>query len=103
VSDQFDEKLAESFVGKHLLVGMTYVDPTSEPIEQKQLHGTILRINPVEGVVIALHGSGEELSLPPDFRSFQAAPPGEYRLRATGEVVLNPDLLCNWVVEKPTH
>jgi hypothetical protein len=28
--------------------------------------------------------------------------PGEYRLRSTGEVVINPDYLAKWVVIKKT-
>jgi len=103
MAEDLDEKLAASFVGKHLLVGITYLNPADEPIEQKQAHGRILRINPGEGVVIALHDSGDEFKLPPDLGSFQVAPPGEYRLRGTGEVVVNPDLTCTWTVKKPAH
>jgi hypothetical protein len=103
MSDKFDEELAASFIGMHLLIGITYVDAAEQPIEQEQLHGHILRINPNEGVVIALSGSGQEFCLPPDLSSFQAASPGEYRLRSTGEVVVDPDLTCTWVVKQPPH
>ena len=101
-SDDFDEKLAASFVGKHLLIGVTYLDHAEEPIEQKQRHGRIVRINPREGVVVGLSDGGE-LKLPPDLRSFQVARPGEYRLRSTGEVVIDPDLTCTWVIKKAAH
>jgi len=37
-------------------------------------------------------------SLPPDLRSLKPAPAGEYRLRATGEIVRDPDYLATWVV-----
>jgi hypothetical protein len=33
--------------------------------------------------------------------AFEAAPPGEYRLRSSGEVVVNPDYITSWVVEAP--
>lgn len=103
MSEEYDEELAASFVGKYVLVGITYVDPAEQPIAQEQIHGRILRIDPVEGVVIARCGSGEEFKLPPDLGSFKVAPPGEYRLRSTGEVVVDPDLTCTWVIKRPSH
>ena len=93
---ELDLKLAESFVGKHLLVGVTYLDKNENVKEQKQFHGIISRINDSEGVVIASLESGEEFFLPPDLRNITEAHPGEYRLRSTGEVVVNPDLLAQW-------
>jgi hypothetical protein len=96
-----DDALAASYIGKHLLIGMTYLDHKQELIEQKQFHGEIIRINDHEGIVIRLHGSDKEFKLPPDTASLKAAPPGEYRLRATGEVVVNPDLLTTWTLTKP--
>jgi hypothetical protein len=100
-TDRIDQELAQSLVGKHILVGVTYVDSLDNVIEKKQMHGRILRINSSEGVVIALASSGDEFKLPPDLGSVQVAPPGEYRLRSTGEVVANPDLTATWVVKNP--
>ena len=34
----------DQYIGKHLLVGLTYVDHHDEVTEQRQLHGTITRI-----------------------------------------------------------
>jgi hypothetical protein len=101
LASKFDEELAASFVGKHLLIGLTYLDHLGEVVEQKQLHGEITRITPHEGVIISLAPSGDEFRLPPDLRSLQVAPPGEYRLRSTGEVVVNLDLLTQWTINKP--
>jgi len=39
--------------------------------------------------------------LPPDLRAFQDAPPGEYRLRSTGEVVVDPDFISSWTINRP--
>jgi hypothetical protein len=96
-----DHELAASYIGKHLLVGMTYTDHNDQPLEQKQFHGDIVRINEHEGIVIRLRDSGDEFKLPPDVNSLKAAPEGEYRLRATGEVVVNPDLMTTWTLTKP--
>jgi len=92
----FDEELAKTYIGKHLLIGITYLDPQGRMIDQKQMHGVIVRIGEEEGVVVLLHGSDRECAFPPDLSSYHPLPPGEYRLRMTGEVIVNPDLGCDW-------
>jgi hypothetical protein len=37
--------------------------------------------------------------LPPEPDAFDEAVPGEYRLRSTGEVVVNPAFTTSWTVE----
>ena len=96
-----DQELVASYIGKHLLVGITYLDHEDNFIEQKQFHGHIVRINEPEGIVIKLHDSDQEYKLPPDLNALQEAPKGEYRLRATGEIVVDPDLLTTWTLNKP--
>jgi hypothetical protein len=96
-----DQELATSYIGKHLLVGITYLNHDDSFIEQKQFHGNIVRINEHEGIVLQLHDSDQEYKLPPDLNALQAAPKGEYRLRSTGEIVVDPDLLTTWTLNKP--
>jgi len=95
-----DQELAASYIGKHLLIGVTYLDHDDSFLEQKQIHGNILRINEHEGIVIWINNSSEEYKLPPDLNSLQDAPKGEFRLRSTGEVVVDPDLLATWTITK---
>jgi hypothetical protein len=38
--------------------------------------------------------TGDIFTLPPALEAFAPAPPGEYRLRSTGEVVVDPDFTC---------
>ncbi len=90
--DDWDE-----IIGKRVLVGMTYVDNDGEPIEQRQKHGVVVRADD-EGVYVRQSGSGEEFWLPPHRASFQEAEKGEYQLRETGEVVVDPDLLATWTI-----
>lgn len=96
----FDETAAQKLVGKYVLVGVTYTDDRDNPVDQEQFHGRILRANAEEGVVI-LRASGEEMRLPPFLKAFEPARPGEYRLRSTGEVVVDPDFTCTWFVRRP--
>ena len=99
---KFDQKAATSFLGKHLLVGVTYLDDQEKFLEQKQFHGTIVRVNEHEGIVVSLNNSREEFKLPPDLGSLKEAEPGEYKLRSTGEVVVDPDLITSWTSTKPS-
>lgn len=101
VDVNMDQELAASYIGKHLLVGITYLDHDGNFIEQKQFHGNVVRINEHEGIVLQLHDSDQEYKLPPDLNSLQVAPKGAYRLRSTGEIVVDPDLLTSWTINKP--
>ncbi len=96
-----DKDLAEAYIGKQLLIGITYLAHDDTFLEQKQFHGRIVRINESEGIVIELADSDKEFKLPPMLDSLREAPEGEYRLRETGEVVVNPDLLTTWTLHKP--
>jgi|SRR5438445_80496 len=96
-----DQKLAASYIGKHLLVGITVLDHDESLIEQKQIHGNIVRVNEHEGIVLRIHNSNDEYKLPPDLNSLQEAPKGEFRLHSTGEIVVDPDLLTTWTLTKP--
>jgi hypothetical protein len=71
---------------------------SGELVEQRQFLGTIARIDPAAGIELA-HGDGSTYWLPPDVRPLEEAAPGEYRLRSTGEVVVDPDYTCTWTVQ----
>ena len=43
---------------------------------------------------------GTDFTLPPDLSSTKRARQGEYKLRSTGEVVVNPDFLATWNLNK---
>jgi hypothetical protein len=89
----------ENYIGKHLLVALTYLDHHRQITDKVQLHGTITRITD-EGIFFD-QPNGEEFSLPPDLRSLQPATPGEYKLRSTGEVLTNPGFLSHWTINAP--
>ena len=99
----FDPIKAERMIGKSILIGLTYLDSDGAFIEQKQLHGRIVSADSRKGFEVALEGvrAGESYRLPPDPRCFKGARPGEYRLRSTGETVVDPDFECSWTVTKP--
>ena len=97
--DAFERKINHAeLLDKILLVGITYYTGNNEFIEQKQFYGRVIRS--CEGEVRILQNNGEELSLPGDLSSTKRARPGEYKLRSTGEVVVNPDFLATWSLVK---
>jgi hypothetical protein len=90
----------DEYIGKHLLVGLTYVDHNDSVTHQVQLHGTITRITE-EGIFFEQANGEGEFSLPPDVESLKPARPGKYTLRSTGEVVVDPDYVSSWTINAP--
>ena len=84
--------------GKTILIGLTYYTADDELIEQKQCWGTVREASE-KGILVQLN-DGELFGLPPDLSSTKIAPRGEYRLRSTGEIVLNPDYLTTWNITR---
>ncbi len=99
----FDHDFASELVGKLVLVGITYQDRRGEVTRQEQIFGTVVSADARRGVLVSLQGSrvGETKWLPPSTHAFEPAPKGEYRLRSTGEVVVNPDFLAQWTSTQP--
>ena len=100
---QWDDVAAQRLIGATVLIGVTHLLPEG-PL-QEQMFGTVISADPTDGVSIMLEGSraGETCRLPPDLSGFQPAPPGDYRLRSTGEVVKDPDYTSTWTVDPPRH
>ena len=99
----WDQDAAEAMIGAVVLIGITHRLPDGEM--QEQMHGVIHDMDETNGFGIILSGAreGESYRLPPDLGSFQPAPPGEYRLRSTGETVVDPDYTSQWTVEPPLN
>ena len=101
--DPWDASLAKTLPGQMVLVGLAYFDVDAEdPFEQQQLFGRVVDADERKGILLSLEGqrAGEQFNLPPDTRSFREAAPGEYRLRTTGEVLVNPDFTVTFSIQK---
>ena len=83
----------EALLGKRLLVGISYVKANGEVDEEVQFVGTVTSVDPLVAID---RGDGRTFTLPPDPDAFERAAPGEYRLRSTGEVVIDPDFVSTW-------
>jgi len=87
-------------LGKSVLVGITRVDHNGELLGQNQFHGRVESLDD-DLVHVKIAGSGEDFTLPPEPLAFARASPGEYRLRSTGEIVVDPDFTTSWTVREP--
>lgn len=99
-SEQWDDEVAASLVGKTVLVGLTYCSHDDEVLRREQLHGFVKSADRKAGIELELDGErvGERYGLPPMTHVFERARLGEYRLSATGEVVHDPDFLATYVI-----
>lgn len=89
----------DEYIGKHLLVSLTYVGSAGAVDHKVQFHGIITRIN--EAIIAVLRqDTGEEFTLPADMSALTVAAEGEYRLKPSGDVVVNPDYLAVWTIQK---
>ena len=98
----FDHVLAATYVGKYILVGLTYLDHDGSLLRRQQLHGRITSAAP-DGILIELAGqhAGNSWNMPPFLHVIRKADPGVYELEETGERVEDPDLLATWSITRP--
>lgn len=86
-------------IGKTLLIGLSYYNSENKLIRQRQYYGTVTVSNRTK--ILVRLGNGRMFRLPPDLSSTKVAPPGEYCLKSTGEVVIAPDYLTTWSIFMP--
>ena len=97
----FDPRRARWLLGKRVIVGLTYVASDGSTERQSQFCGVVVG---ADASVISLErAEGTRFTLPPATGAFRYARRGEYRLRATGEVIVDPDATASWVVEAPSR
>jgi len=106
MADDWDDASASALVGKTVLLGLTFATDDGDVIEQTQRHGVIEEADAERGITVRLVGpgspwDGELYRLPPQLGNFVDAAPGAYRLRATGETVIDPDLTSTWEIRSP--
>ena len=97
-----DSAAADIYLGKYILVGVTYVDADGTVEESVQMHGTVESASQ-DGIKLALKGerAGQSWTMPADPSAITPAQPGKYELPETGEIVENPDFICTWMVQRP--
>lgn len=93
----FTAEQVYELLGKRVLIGVTHRTLDDEVASLEEFHGEVDRVNLDEGLVLKL-STGAERSIPPDLSRLERASPGNYRLKSTGEVVVDPDFTAMWTV-----
>jgi hypothetical protein len=101
-TQRWDETVAHELVGGLLLIGVTVLDAAGGVTDKFQVYGRVSSADQTGGIDVKLRGNreGETYTLPPDTRAFRRAKPGNYTLKATGEVVVDPDFTTSWTFQQ---
>jgi hypothetical protein len=91
------EQLQKFLQGKMFLIGLTFIEKDRQLIEQYQTHGTV-EILTDTGLLKIKRKDGSVFQIPYDKDTIRAAGKGEYRERATGEIINDPDFIMTWEV-----
>ena len=87
------------FVGRRVLVGLTYVDRNGDPVERKQAYGTITAVD--DHTIHFEQSNGQPFSIPFDGVLETADPEATYMLKSTGESVTGVDFVASFTVHPP--
>ena len=82
--------------GSRVLVGISCLDPGGEMLAMIQTHGVLTDLR--DDVIVLTRDDGTTFGLPPDLTILEAAAPGEYTLRGTGESIEDPDYLVGLTI-----
>ena len=95
------DDLREKHIGKHLLVGLTYLNEDGSIRERIQLHGIINGISE-STIGFECADNGEDFFVPFDEENLERGQPeAVYELRSTGEAVEDVDYISNWTIHPP--
>lgn len=98
--DQSDDQFAAELLGTDVLAGVTMVDHAGKVTERRQFHGRVVEASVKDGVTL-VDSEGGEHWLPLDPEAYEPAEPGEYELRSTGQIVVDPTWVTKWIVNPP--
>jgi hypothetical protein len=102
VGDKSDDLFAAELLGTDVLVGVTLVDHSGRVTERRQFHAKVVHASVKDGVTL-IDADGDEHWLPLNREAYEPAEPGEYELRSTGQVVVDPTWLTKWIVTPPSQ
>jgi hypothetical protein len=92
------EEIKNSIEGKIVLIGLSFINTEGELIERYQTHGFIEGLTEL-GILRIIQPDNTTFQIPYDHDTFNKAEPGDYRARATGIIIKDPDFIISWEVE----
>ncbi len=95
----------EDLLARTCVIGLSYFDLQGEPMQQTQYAGSVVKVDPEQGIWVRLRHSGvgvdqPEFVLPPNLDAWFKAPPGRYRHTASGVDIENPDYVVTWDIHR---
>ena len=101
-SEPWDAAKADDLIGRLVLVGITYLDPSGEETGRAQFFGHVASADADAGILLKLAGSrdGDRVTLPPDLSALEPAELGIYTLSTTQETVTDPDFTATFRVTR---
>lgn len=91
------EDLQDYFKGKYFLIGLTFIDEDGGLIEQYQTNGTVQELDD-DGLIKIIRSDGSIFRMPYDEDTIGEAEKGEYREKATGQIIKDPDFIMTWQI-----
>jgi hypothetical protein len=85
------------FVGKVFLIGLTFLDADSNPIEDYETSGTVEELTD-EGMLVFKKADGNLFQLPYEPETVHTAEKGDYKERGTGNIIVDPDFITVWKI-----
>ena len=86
-----------TLIGRTILVGLTYLDSKGAVERQVQYFGTIESVGS-DGWMNVERDGASVVKRPCDAKAMQVAAKGTYRLRSTGEEIVDPEILATWTI-----
>lgn len=88
--------------GKVFLIGLTFIDPEGKVIERYQTHGKVKRLTN-DGIFKIERDDHSIFQIPYDRDTIKLAKEGQYREKASGEIIDHADYIMTWeiVTDKP--
>jgi len=87
---------AEDLRGSRVLVGISCLDPDGDVLAMIQTYGILTDLH--DDVIVLTRNDGSTFGLPPDPTLLEAAGPGVYTLRGTGESIEDTDYLVRLTI-----
>jgi hypothetical protein len=88
---------SENYIGKLVLIGLTFLNDNEELVEQYQTHGVIQAIDD-NGMMRIRRENSPVFTIPFDEESMSKAKLGIYRERSSGIEIENPDYTTSWSI-----
>ncbi|MDQ2773258.1 MAG: hypothetical protein M3Y54_22460 [Bacteroidota bacterium] len=91
------EELKAYLKGKYFLIGLTFINEDGRLIEQYQTNGFVQELAD-DGLLKIIRNDGGIFQIPYDKDTIRQAEKGEYREKATGQIIKDPDFMMTWQI-----